>query len=134
MTKTSYTAHDIYKLALALLAEKEARAKDYNVFYPVLLNVVMVECFNANNAIRARDGLERLKKSEMPYVEDEEKEDFIIPYDEKLIREVMAFGLAAYLVLDDDKAISAAFSQQYEARLSRYEGGAVDVTQIKDVY
>lgn len=134
MAKTEFTAYDVYKLALDLLAEKEARAKDYNTFYPNLFNIVLAECFNANNSIRMRDGKEKLPKDEMPFITFEDAKTDIIPYDAKLIREVMVFGLAAYLVLDDDKSISAAFSQQYESRLRKYEGSMSEVTRINDVY
>lgn len=133
-TKTEFTAYDVYQLALVLLAEKEARAKDYNVFYPGIMNVVLAECFNANNAIRLKDGEEKLPKEEMPYITSEDAKSFVIPYDAKFIREVMVFGLAAYLVLDDDKSISAAFSQQYESRLARYNGAVSETMKIEDVY
>ena len=133
-TRTEFTAYDIYQLALVLLAEKEARAKDYNIFYPSLMNIVLAESFNANNVIRMKDGLEKLEKEEMPFITTEDAKEFVIPYDAKLIREVLVFGLAAYLVLDDDKSIAASFSQQYESRLARYNGAAIDTIQIKDVY
>ena len=132
--KTEFTAYDVYQLALVLLAEKEARAKDYNIFYPSLMNIVLAESFNANNVIRMKDGLEKLEKDEMPFITTEDAKEFVIPYDAKLIREVLVFGLAAYLVLDDDKSIAASFSQQYESRLARYNGAAIDTIQIKDVY
>lgn len=133
MIKNEFTAYDVYKIALTLLAEKEARAKDYNVFYPNCFNVVLAECFDANNSIRLREGLEEVKKSEMPFITDEDAKTFNIPYDVKLIRECMVFGLAAYLVLDDDRDIASAFSAQYESKLQKYKGAA-ETNRIKDVY
>lgn len=130
-TKNEFTAHDIYAIALTLLAEKEARAKDYNEFYPNDLNVVLAECFDANNSLRISQGKKPFEKEEMPFIKPEDIDE-IIPYDIQLIRECMVFGLAAYLVLDDDKSIASAFSQQYESKLRKF--AVANTENIEDVY
>ncbi len=116
-TKTTFTVEDVYDSALALLSEEKQRVKDYPKFNVALTNQVIAECFETNNTLRRNDGLEPLTKEEMPYVETN---DDVIPYDVRLIRECMPYGLAALLVMDDDKEKCAVFSNQFELLKNKY--------------
>jgi hypothetical protein len=123
------TVQELYEAALALLSEQVARAKSYNYFKIPIINQVIAECFDANNSIRISDDLPALNKNEMPYMTSEED---TIPYDIRLLRECMPYGVASLLVIDDDKAKATVFSQQYESYKSKCS--CVTLEDIKDVY
>ena len=115
--KMEFSVEDLYDASLALLSEEKQRVKDYPKFKIALTNQVIAECFDANNAIRETEGLEAIPKNEMPYMQEETD---IIPYDIRLIRECMPYGLAALLVMDDDKEKCAVFSNQFELLKSKF--------------
>jgi len=115
--KTEFTVENLYESALALLGEEKQRVKDYPKFKIALTNQVLAECFDTNNTLRKIEGLDAIPKSEMPYVQNETD---IIPYDIRLIRECMPYGLAALLVMDDDKEKCAVFSNQFELLKSKF--------------
>ena len=112
-----FTVENLYESALALLSEEKQRVKDYPKFKIALTNQVLAECFDTNNTLRKIEGLEIIPKNEMPYVQSETD---IIPYDIRLIRECMPYGLAALLVMDDDKEKCAVFSNQFELLKSKF--------------
>ena len=116
-TKTTFTVDNLYDSSLALLSEDRQRVKDYPKFNIALTNQIIAECFEINNTLRKNDGLKPLSKEEMPYVTDK---DDVIPYDIRLIRECMPYGLAALLVIDDDKEKCAVFSNQFELLKNKY--------------
>lgn len=116
-TKAEFTVEDLYESALALLSEEKQRVKDYPKFKIALTNQVVAECFDTNNTLRKSDGLEAIPKNEMPYMQDDND---VIPYDTRLIRECMPYGLAALLVMDDDKEKCAVFSNQFELLKSKF--------------
>lgn len=115
--KTEFTVENLYESALALLSEEKQRVKDYPKFKIALTNQVLAECFDTNNVLRETDGLAVIPKNEMPYVHNDTD---IIPYDIRLIRECMPYGLAALLVMDDDKEKCAVFSNQFELLKSKF--------------
>lgn len=120
-----YTAEMLYDAALALLSEEKQRVKDYPKFKIALTNQVVAECFSINNVLRELDGFTAFNKEEMPMVETSED---VIPYDIRLLRECMPYGLAALLVMDDDKEKCAVFSNQFELLKSKYSRA-----QAKDI-
>ncbi len=123
------TVQELYEAALALLSEQVARAKSYNYFKIPIVNQIIAECFDANNSIRVNDGLQPLHKSEMPLVSNE---DDVIPYDVRLLRECMPYGVASLLVIDDDKSKASVFSQQYESYRAKCSSATFE--PITDVY
>lgn len=123
------TVQQLYEAALALLSEQVQRAKSYNHFKIPIVNQIIAECFDTNNAIRIADGLEPLHKSQMPYMTGENDE---IPYDIRLLRECMPYGVASLLVIDDDKSKATVFSQQYESYKAKCSVAVSD--EIVDVY
>lgn len=114
---TSFTVENLYEAALALLSEEKQRVKDYPKFKIALTNQIIAECFDINNTIRELDGLLPYKKEEMPYMTSETD---VIPYDIQLVRECMPYGLAALLVMDDDKEKCSVFSNQFELLKSKF--------------
>lgn len=115
--KSSFSVEDLYDAALALLSEDKQRVKDYPKFKLALTNQIIAECFDINNTLRSLDGLEPFGKEALPYVTDE---DDIIPYDIRLLRECMPYGLASLLVIDDDKEKCSVFSAQFETLKSKF--------------
>lgn len=116
-TKTTFTVEDVYEASLALLSEEKQRVKDYPKFKIALINQVIAECFEINNTLRKNEGLEPLTKEEMPYMTDDTD---VIPYDVRLVRECMPYGLASLLVMDDDKEKCSAFSNQFDILKRKY--------------
>lgn len=116
-TKTSYSVEDLYDAALALLSEDKQRVKDYPKFKIALTNQIIAECFDINNTLRSLDGLKPFSKEDLPYMTSAND---IIPYDLRLLRECMPYGLAALLVIDDDKEKCSVFSAQFEMLKSKF--------------
>ena len=116
-TKTEFTVENLYDAALALLSEDKQRVKDYPKFKIALTNQIIAECFEINNILRKIDGLEEFSKENIPYMEAETD---VIPYDIGLLRECMPYGLAALLVMDDDKEKCSVFSSQFELLKNKY--------------
>lgn len=113
----SFTVENLYEAALALLSEEKQRVKDYPKFKVALTNQIIAECFDINNTIRELNGLAPFSKDDMPYMTSETD---IIPYDIQLVRECMPYGLAALLVMDDDKEKCSVFSNQFELLKSKF--------------
>ena len=89
----------------------------------------MAECFDVNNAIRINARLEPIPLAQMPLLEHEEDE---IPYDTRLLRICMPYGVASLLVIDDDKSKATVFSEQYESYKAKYSTATAEM--ITDVY
>lgn len=101
------TAKEVYSTALALLFETEESAGDYNAYALPLLNLLLPELFDINNSILQAEGIDKLKA--IPQLENLEDE---IPYDERLLRNALPYGLAAKLVYDDNDMGKVGYFQQ----------------------
>ena len=123
------TVQQLYEAALALLSEQVARAKTYNHFKIPIINQIIAECFDVNNDIRENEGLEPIPLSDMPMVETESD---IIPYDTRLLRIAMPYGVASLLVIDDDKSKASVFSEEYNQRKAMLSVAVA--VEIVDVY
>ena len=100
-------AKEVYSAALALLLETEESAGDYNAYALPLLNLLLPELFDINNSILQAEGIDKLKV--IPQLENLDDE---IPYDERLLRNALPYGLAAKLVYDDNDMGKVGYFQQ----------------------
>lgn len=91
------TAQQVYSAALALLFETEGSAGDYNIYALPLMNLLLPELFDVNNSILKAEG--KIPLTDIPVLSSLSEN---IPYDEKLLRSSLPYGLAAKLVYDDN--------------------------------
>ncbi|MBQ4160534.1 MAG: hypothetical protein IJD83_06335 [Clostridia bacterium] len=123
------TVQELYEAALALLSEQVQRAKSYNIFKIPIVNQIIAECFDINNGIRASEGLTPYTLAEMPMMK---KEEDVIPYDIRLLRICMPYGVASLLVIDDDKSKASVFSEEYNQRKAKLSFAVPE--EVVDVY
>lgn len=107
------TVYELLGTAAALFFETEPTA--YQEVALPFVNMVLAECFEANNRLRRRAGKEEL--SELPVMSDLQE---TLPYEEELVRLVLPYGLAAKLIYDEqDSARLNYFLSEYSQRLER---------------
>ncbi len=119
------TGQEILKITLDLLYEE---TNEYDIYAVSILNMMIAELFETENHIRRAAGKEPLK--ETPYLAELKEE---VPYDERLTRGAMPFGLASYIVLDDnDMGRVGYFRQLY---VNAVNGASKTLPEgVKDVY
>ena len=88
------TGQEILKITLDLLYEE---TNEYDIYAVSILNMMIAELFETENQIRWATGKSPLE--ETPYLTELKEE---VPYDERLTRGAMPFGLASYIILDDN--------------------------------
>lgn len=121
------TIRDIYRLSLGLLAENEADATDYEAQVVPIINIMSQELFELNRAICIYKGVEQLETA--PYFEDLSNLNVEMPYDVQICANVIPYGLAAKLALDDEMAKAAYFNNEYvekQRQFTRYRVGVVE--------
>ncbi len=120
------TAEELYKLTKSIMFEK-ATSKDYDNYYLDNINIILSECFNLNNTIRASLGKEPL--TTIPKVTQKDSE---IPYEEELCREVLPNGLASRFFIDDDLSKFNIFNTYYI--VAQQNRQRLMESEIRDIY
>jgi len=122
------TGKEVYLAALALLFETEETAGDAEDHAPSLINALLGDLFSINNMLREEAGKERLL--EIPALSSLTED---VPYEDKLVRGCMPYGLAARIVYDDDDMAKVDyFTQLYAAAANAFSRARS--RRIKDVY
>ena len=122
------TANEVHEAALALLFENRATAGDYNTFALPLFNLLLPELLETENGLRRAAGREELEQA--PLLGSLEEQ---IPYDERLLRGALPYGLAAKLVYDDgDMGKVGYFPQLYVNAVNSF--AQLIPEQVVDVY
>lgn len=121
------TGNDILDNALALMFEERQRSPDYVSYAPRILNMLLPETFGVNNQLRRLAGKEPLAAP--PVISTLEEE---VVYEDDLVRSVLPWGLAAWLLMGDEEG-------RYPDYLSMYIQQANRATQlipeqVEDVY
>nr|DAR87231.1 MAG TPA: hypothetical protein [Caudoviricetes sp.] len=121
------TGNDILDNALALMFEERQRSPDYVSYAPRILNMLLPETFGVNNQLRRLAGKEPLAAP--PVISTLEEE---VAYEDDLVRSVLPWGLAAWLLMGDEEG-------RYPDYLSMYIQQANRATQlipeqVEDVY
>lgn len=118
------TGKELYLAALSLLFETEETAGDAEIHAPVLIGSMLGDLFFLNNILREEAGKEKL--SEIPAIQTLDEE---VPYEEKLVRGCMPYGLAQRIVYDDDDMGKVDYFQQLYVNaanaLSRARGRSI---------
>ena len=122
------TADDIFNTVLGLMFCAREEKADYEAsFYP-MLNMVLAETFDTNNAHRLGAGKAEL--DEVPVIENAEDE---IDYEEIILKKVVPYGIAGMLYAeDDDTGLGNYYREKYEL-LKGETGFARFVSAVEEV-
>lgn len=119
------TSRQIFNQTISLTAGDEADREDYAPFWHDVLNLLLAETFELNNALR--ECASKPKLTEIPQIVSFEQQVDCEPY---VARAVLPAGAASYLLLEDEPGQAAYFSGVYRNMLSA-GGGAVYADSMK---
>ena len=125
------TVKELYELAKSLMFEKES-SRDYDAYYKPWINVLLSENFDIENSLLIAEGEEPL--DEIPYIDpkDSTTDDYVLPYHDRINREVLPYGLAAHFFIDDDLSKYDIFYRNYRNARMAYMRGNEE--SLEDVY
>lgn len=103
------TADALFDRVLTLIFSDRTDKGDLEESYLSCLNLVLAECFDQENAMRERDGLEPLESP--PVLSSTEQE---IDYHWRLLA-VIPYGVAGLLYAEDEEGLAAGYKNKYEA-------------------
>lgn len=109
------TVRKVYQAALALMGDNEREAADYEPQVVPLVNMMLIELFDANNSVREQAGLERL--TEIPQAQELNDD---VAYDLRIAGGVLPYGLAAKLSLEDSPGKASYFNGEYMERRAQH--------------
>ncbi len=92
------TVSDLLKRAMSIMGEEEKDKNGYMPFVLDIANQLIADCFETNNAVREGKGLEPI--AEVPWLT---KESDVLPYEPEVAVNVMAYGMAFWLLFQDDE-------------------------------
>jgi hypothetical protein len=122
------TVKELYELAKAMMFEKST-SRDYDNYYIPWINVLLSENFDINNSLLRSIGEEPL--DEIPSVSQDTD---VLPYEDRVCREILPYGLAAHFFIDDDLSKYDIFNTKYEnARMAYMKGRTVAMTDVYEV-
>lgn len=123
------TAQEIFmNLVLPLMGERKETAESYTEQFLPVLNIITVDCFDINNGLRIKRDKEILTEPPM-YLSMQDE----ITYEDDLIRNVMTYGIASRLTIDDGEPNKTGFLEQnYATRYNLLT--AANYEPILDVY
>lgn len=122
------TVKELYELAKSMMFEKKT-SRDYDNYYIPWINVLLSENFDINNSLLRSIGETPL--DDIPTVAND---DDVLPYEDRVCREILPYGLAAHFFIDDDLSKYDIFNTKYEnARMAYMKGRAVAMTDVYEV-
>ena len=126
------TAWELFSNVMTLMFGVDSEMDDYEGYFVNTLNLILAELFDINNALRMSDGRKPLKNiPEVPKLDTSSEEAanktklFELPYEPKLLRTVLPYGVAGYIYVDD-------YKNKYESAKSQILN--VSYEDIIDVY
>lgn len=102
------TVKDIFSAALSLMFEPEGNSESFAPYALPFLNLLLPELFDQENELRKAQGKELL--AAIPQLKTL---DDTVPYDDRLTRGALPYGLAAKLVLDDNDMGKVVYFEQH---------------------
>lgn len=100
--------NDLYSRTKAVMFEKSTSTTyDGNIIEAA--NLIIAETFTENNMCRIFYGKKPL--TDIPLMTSLESD---VPYEEELLREVLPYGIAALLLIDDDLSKHALYANKYD--------------------
>lgn len=122
------TVKELYELTKAMMFEKST-SRDYDNYYIPWINVLLSENFDINNSLLRAIGETPL--DDIPSVSADTDE---LPYEDRINREVLPYGLAAKFFIDDDLSKYDIFNTDYQnAQMAYMKGRAVAMTDAYEV-
>ncbi len=122
------TVKELYELAKAMMFEKST-SRDYDNYYIPWINVLLSENFDIENSMLRADGETPL--DEIPTVSADTD---VLPYHDRINREILPLGLAARFFIDDDLSKYDIYNTDYQnARMAYMRGKPTAVTDVYEV-
>ena len=122
------TVKELYELTKSMMFEKKT-SRDYDNYYIPWINVLLSENFDINNFLLTAIGETPLDDSPSVSADTDE-----LPYEDRINREVLPYGLAAKFFIDDDLSKYDIFNTDYQnARMKYMKGRAVAMTDVYGV-
>ncbi len=121
-------AENIFETACGFLFEQAGYDVDFKRHAPVILNSLIAESLNCENAVRASRGEPELERA--PLIESLDDD---IPYCDAICLIALPFGLVSYFYQDEGDGYKA---QDYRGRFVDALGEAAKavITNTEDVY
>lgn len=118
------TAEEMFGSCVGLFGESKSECAIWREGFLAMLNAVLAECFDLENAIRAADERDVLKEPIEIKTFNEE-----IGYDAGLLKTCVLWGVCALLALSDDDNVRAGyFNNKFEiGKVYALRGRLVDV-------
>lgn len=108
------TSEELFNTTVTLMFGEAADRIDYQPYWTDYLNLMLAENFEINNALRISEEKEPL--AEIPYIDDLQSE---IGFEPIMERQILPYGLAGYLYMEDDPTIATAYKNKYEYERQR---------------
>jgi hypothetical protein len=122
------TVKELYELAKAMMFEKST-SRDYDNYYIPWINVLLSENFDINNSL-----LRSIGESPLDDIPTVSADTDVLPYEDRICREILPYGLAAHFFIDDDLSKYDIFNTKYEnARMAYMKGRSVAMTDVYEV-
>ena len=122
------TVKELYELTKAMMFEK-ATSRDYDNYYIPWINVLLSENLDIENMMLRAEGDTPL--DDIPSVSADTD---VLPYHDRICREVLPYGLASKFFIDDDLSKYDIFNTDYQnARMAYMKGRAVAMTDVYEV-
>ena len=111
-----FTVQNLFDLTIGVMGEQKSNSSSYNeIFFPIM-NTILSECMENENALRQRDGMDLL--TEAPYLKTMED---AVPYHTELIRNVLPYGIGMLLAMADEENVKATFcSSKYDEQRNKF--------------
>ncbi len=119
------TGTELLNLALPLMFSSDA--EEYKTAAVPVINLLLSDCFEVNNSVRIMGGKEAF--ADIPTISLLEDE---LPYEDRINKKVLPFGLAGYLYGEDDVAVAAQRLNKYE--YEKASGYKAEYVGIADYY
>lgn len=116
----------LFNKVLALMFSDASDKAELADSFLNVLNIILAECFDAENGIREEEGRPLLAAP--PYVADTQE---TIDYNWRL-EPIMAYGVAGVLYSEDDITLATMYKNKYEADRSDLVKGFI--RDVVDVY
>lgn len=102
------TSRDIFNQCVSLMFGEAADRDDYAPFWTDVLNLLLAENFDLNNALRENSGKAAL--TDIPLIASLDEN---IDYEPIVLRSLLPLGGAGYLFMEDEPQIAAYYASLY---------------------
>ena len=108
---------------------EKSTSRDYDNYYIPWVNVLLSENFDLNNSL-----LRAIGETPLEDIPSVSADTDVLPYEDRICREVLPYGLAAKFFIDDDLSKYDIFNTDYQnARMAYMKGRPVAMTDVYEV-